>query len=111
LCQIARGFLWIWANPRIFPVPKTLDHWISKAVLRERVWLNRDAIPISVHPRTNPDILYAVSDIWMVFFLWGVLEFDLWPTLFGTVIVYLGKVWFLDRMVWLWEDMKDATPE
>lgn len=25
--------------------------------------------------------------------------------------VYAGKVWFLDRMVWLYEDMKEVTPE
>jgi hypothetical protein len=27
-------------------------------------------------------------------------------------MVYPGKRWFLDRMVWLWQDiMQDATPE
>jgi hypothetical protein len=26
-------------------------------------------------------------------------------------LVYCGKLWYLDRMVWLWEEMKDATPE
>ena len=26
-------------------------------------------------------------------------------------LIYLGKMWFLDRMVWLYEDMKDTTPE
>jgi Family of unknown function (DUF6653) len=37
--------------------------------------------------------------------------FDLWPTLFGTMMVYLGKLWFVDRMGWLWQDMQDATLE
>jgi hypothetical protein len=26
-------------------------------------------------------------------------------------LVYCGKLWYLDRMVWLWEDMQDADPE
>jgi len=26
-------------------------------------------------------------------------------------MVYPGKLWFLDRMVWLWQDMQDAMPE
>jgi hypothetical protein len=26
-------------------------------------------------------------------------------------VIMLGKLWFVDRMVWLYEDMKDATPE
>jgi hypothetical protein len=59
----------------------------------------------------NPNILSAVSGVGMLFVLWGVFMFDLWPTIFGMMVVYLGKVWFLDRMVWLWEDMKDTTPE
>lgn len=29
------------------------------------------------------------------------------PALLGMALVYTGKLWFLDRMVWLWEDMKD----
>ncbi len=32
-----------------------------------------------------------------------------WGLGVGTVLVYAGKVWFLDRMVWLYEDMKDST--
>jgi hypothetical protein len=26
-------------------------------------------------------------------------------------MVYLGKLWFLDRMVWLWNDLQDVAPE
>ena len=33
--------IWIWLNPRVFPKPSTTDRWSSKAVLGERVWLNR----------------------------------------------------------------------
>jgi hypothetical protein len=28
----------------------------------------------------------------------------------GAALVYAGKLWFLDRMVWLYADMKNATP-
>ena len=34
---------------------------------------------------------------------------DVWPTLLGCALVYLAKLWFLDRMVWLYEEMKTAT--
>jgi len=27
-----------------------------------------------------------------------------WPTLLGSVLICCGKLWFLDRMVWLYED-------
>lgn len=103
--------LWTWLNPRIFPAPASFDHWTSKAVLGERAWLNRDRVPVPVHHRRMPLILSAVSGIGMLGVLWGVLFFDLCPLLSGTAVVYLGKIWFLDRMVWLWQDMKDATDE
>jgi len=108
---VALALLWMWANPRIFPAPASLDHWSSKAVLGERVWLNRDVIPVPEHHRTVPNILSIVSGTGMLFVLWGMLMFDLWPTVFGMALVYCGKLWFLDRMVWLWEDMKDANEE
>lgn len=111
LILVALALLWTWYNPRIFPAPGSLDHWTSKAVLGERVWLNRDVVPVPVHHRTAPNILSGVSGIGMLFVFWGVFAFDLWTTVFGMTLVYLGKLWFLDRMAWLWEDMKDADPE
>ncbi len=36
---------------------------------------------------------------------------EAWPTLLGMTLTFLGKLWFVDRMVWLYEDMRNATPE
>lgn len=47
----------------------------------------------------------------MLFVFWGVFSFDFWPTIFGMALVYAGKLWFLDRMAWLWEEMEDANEE
>lgn len=111
LVPVAVAILWTWYNPRIFPAPSSFDSWASKAVFGERVWLNRDAVPVPVHHRTAPTILSAIAGIGMLFVFWGVYACDLWPTLFGLSLVYSGKLWFLDRMAWLWEDMRDATDE
>jgi len=108
---IAVALLWAWLNPRMFPAPQSLDHWTSHGVLGERVWLNRDVVPVPVYHRTVPNILSAVSGTGILFIAWGVLVFDPWPVLFGAAVVYLGKLWFLDRMVWLWHDMRDAREE
>ena len=29
---VVLALLWTWYNPRIFPAPQSLDHWMSKAV-------------------------------------------------------------------------------
>jgi len=105
------ALLWAWYNPRVFPVPATLDHWASKAVLGERAWLNRDIVPVPAHHRVVPHLLSAVSALGMLFVLWGILAFDVWPAVFGMALVYCGKLWFLDRMAWLWDEMRDATEE
>jgi len=107
LIPLFAALLWTWYNPRIFSPPLSFDHWASKAVFGERVWLNRDNVPVPAHHRRVPNILSAVSAIGMLFVFWGVLVFDAWPALFGMALVYAGKLWFLDRMAWLWEDMKD----
>lgn len=108
---VAVALVWTWINPRIFPAPQSFDHWTSEAVLGERVWLNRDAVPVPVYHRSVPNVLSTISGTGMLFVFWGVLILDLWPTAFGMALVYCGKVWFLDRMVWLWQDMHDATEE
>jgi hypothetical protein len=108
---VAIAFLWTWFNPRIFPPPQSLDHWMSKGVLGERVWLNRTAVPVPLHHRKAPHLLSSVSAIGMLCIIGGVLVFDPWLTVFGTMLAYMGKLWFVDRMVWVWNEMQDATPE
>jgi len=108
LVPVVLALLWTWLNPRIFPEPQSFDNWASKAVFGERVWMNRDRVPVPGRHRAVPHILSAVSGTGMLFVFWGLLFFDIWPALFGMALVYAGKLWFLDRMAWLWEDMKDA---
>ena len=102
--------LWTWLNPRVFPRPRSTDNWASKAVLGERVWLARAKVPVPRHHRTAPHVLSAVSALGAAVLIWGVIALAVWPTLLGAALVYSGKLWFLDRMVWLYEDMKDADP-
>lgn len=103
------ALLWAWYNPRVFPAPASFDHWASKAVFGERAWLNRDRVPVPEHHRVVPNLLSGMSALGMLFVLWGVLVFEVWPAVFGMALVYCGKLWFLDRMAWLWDEMKDAT--
>ncbi|MBE9190791.1 hypothetical protein IQ230_10570 [Gloeocapsopsis crepidinum LEGE 06123] len=111
LIPISIVVVWMWINPRIFPPPASTNSWAAKAVLGERVWLNRDKIPVPEHHRRIPSILSIVSTTGMLFVIYGLVTFNIWSTLLGTVVVYLGKLWFIDRMVWLYEDMKDTNAE
>lgn len=97
---------WIFVNPRVFPEPDSTDNWASKSVLGERVWMNRDEIPVPSRHRRAPHLLNLVAAIGGLLGVWGVIALQVWPTVLGVTLVYLGKLWYLDRMAWLYEDMK-----
>ena len=50
------------------------------------------------------------SAVGIIPLVWGLWSLDVTMTLLGLVLVVLPKVWFVDRMVWLYEDMQDADP-
>ena len=43
--------------------------------------------------------------------IWAVVTYSVWGAVLGVALAYLGKSWYLDRMVWLYEMMKSEHPE
>lgn len=101
---------WAWINPRAFAPPRSVEAWVTKGVFGERVFLNRKAVPIPAHHVTWAYLLTAVSAFGLPPLVWGLWVLNPAWTLLGLVLTMGGKVWFVDRMVWLWSDMKDADP-
>ena len=106
LVPITLAVIWAWYNPRIFKIPKSTSNWASMSVLGERVWLNRNNISVPVHHKIMPNILNIVAMIGLPFIVWGIWMLNIWAMFSGCIFVYAGKLWFLDRMVWLYRDMK-----
>lgn len=102
---VAALVVWVFVNPRAFPPPKTTRRWSSMAVMGERVWLNRHRIPIPKHHAFAATMLSGLAALGAPFLVWGLWKLEFWPTLVGLVFVYAFKMWFLDRMVWLYRDM------
>ena len=111
LVPIALALFWTWINPRAFPPPANPGTWASKGTFGERVFLNRTAVPIPEHHRRWAFALGALSATGLPPLVWGLWQLDLTMTVLGTILVVLPKVWFVDRMVWLYEDMKTANPD
>ena len=99
--------LWAWVNPRAFPPPSSMERWVSKAVLGERLWAARDARPVPRHHRRAPVVLSLLALVGVPFLAFGLWKLEIWPVVVGLVLVHVFKLWFLDRMVWLFEDMHD----
>lgn len=108
IIPIIISLIWMYINPRIFPKPKSTKNWASKGVFGERVWLNRDKIPVPEHHKLLPNILNIINGTGSLIVVWGVYKLDIWSVLGGLSIAYLGKLWFIDRMIWLYEDIKDV---
>ena len=111
LLAIAAVLIWVWINPRIFPEPKNIDNWMSRGVLGERIWLNRNQKPISDGHRKMANLINLGTAMGLVPYVWGLWKLEVWPTALGIIVLIFGKLWFLDRMVWLFEETEpqDAT--
>jgi hypothetical protein len=98
---------WMFFNPVFFRKAKSTKNWASKSVLGERIWMNRNKIQVPDRHKTLPKILNGVSSIGMLLAIWSIITLSIWPAILGVTLAYLGKSWYLDRMVWIFEDMKD----
>ncbi len=103
---------WMFLNPVFFKKPKSTKNWASKAVLGERVYLNRDKIDIpDIHKTPLLQLLNIISSVGMGLVIWAIVQYSIWGAVFGIALAYLGKSWYLDRMVWLYQDMKSEYQE
>lgn len=112
-CLVAIALIPIWAylNPRAFPAPATTRSWASRAVMGERIWLNRDEFPVPGHHARWSAGLSAVAVLGLPPLIWGLWVLSVPWVLLGLVISVGAKLWLLDRMVWLFEDMSARTSQ
>ena len=96
---------WTAINPRAFPPPRSLDHWASRAVLGETSWAKRKEVPVPPRHRAAPNVLGAISAMGVPFVVRGLVVRDGWMVVFGLAVQMAGKVWFLDRMAILYDDV------
>lgn len=112
LIPLALANVWIMVNPLVFSEPRSTKNWASKGVLGERIWADRNRVALPEQfrsPVPNLANLYSVPGV--AFLGYGLVTFNLLAVIAGLLIVHGGKLWFLDRMVLLYEDMKQRNPE
>lgn len=110
LFAIAIAIVWIYVNPRLFAPPKEASSWAAKGVLGERAFLHRKDIPIPRGHLIIGWITTSVSIAFLAISVYGILYRDFWIAFSGWHASMLAKIWFVDRMVWLWDLMKDRHP-
>ena len=101
------GLVCVWAavNPTVFPPPRTLDGWASRAVLGELVWSRRRTAPVPRRHRIAPWVLTGLNVAGLPVVVRGLVVLDGRLVVAGLAVHMTGKLWFLDRMVRLYEDV------
>ncbi|MBU1671138.1 MAG: hypothetical protein KKF41_04545 [Actinobacteria bacterium] len=103
--------IWTWYNARMFKKPESTDNWMSKVVLGERAMAGREQNPVPEHHLPVLKVTRAIISCGGLLSIYGLSKQKGWPALLGMVLIILGKTWYMDRMVWLFEEMKDSVPE
>ena len=106
LIPITITIVWLFINPTIFKEVKHIKSWASKAVMGEKFWIERKKLPIPKYHKIPILILIILQTIGTIILIAGIWQLKVSTTIVGIIIVYFSKMWFLDRMVWIYEDMK-----
>ena len=100
---------WTFLNPRLFSAPLDKTTWAAKAVMGERLFLARKARPVPSRHVTMALWLTGVSGAGAIVLIYGLVVLNVWATVTALAVTMCGKLWFCDRMVWLFEDMERAV--
>lgn len=106
LAAVVAALAWTWGNPRLFAPPERMDSWASRGTLGERLFLDRNTNPVPAHHARAAHVLAALSALGLAPLAWGLAVLDPWAVCAGLAMVILCKLWFVDRMVWLYEEMR-----
>lgn len=111
LIPIVLLIIWLLINPTLFKKPKRFDGWAAKAVLGERFWTERSKRPIPKHHIAVVYILTVFQVIGTITLFIGLYYLEIYHTIAGAFLIYTFKIWFLDRMVWIYQDMSEVLEE
>lgn len=112
LIPIGLSLVWLGINPLFFAKPASTRHWASRGVLGERIWTESDRSTFPAQFRSPvPNVGVAFQLVGLLPLVHGLVVLDAIAVVTGTVIVQLAKLWFIDRMVLLYDAMLKQTDE
>lgn len=75
------------------------------------MWSKRDHHPVPDRHRTVPHVLNFVAFTGLPFVVWGVIALDVWPAIFGLALIIGAKLWYIDRIAQLCDDVTRERPD
>ncbi|MFC7531822.1 DUF6653 family protein [Actinoplanes sp. GCM10030250] len=111
LIPLALSLVFMMVNPLLFPKPRSTRNWASRGVFGERVWAERNNVPVSPQFTTGPlNATYAFQFAGAIVLGYGLVRLDLVATVAGVLLLQVAKAWYIDRQVLLYEEMKHRHP-
>ena len=110
LLPVAIALFWVWYNPRAFSAPRSTNNWASKGTFGERIFLERRNVDLPKHHVCAANVITMFSFGGAIVWMYGLYALNVWATVTGVIGVLLPKAWFVDRMVWIYDEMKDSDP-
>jgi hypothetical protein len=112
LVPITLSVVWMGINPVFFKKPRSTRNWASKGVLGERIWAEANHATFPAEFQTRATTVAAVlQSAGMAIFAYGLWVLDPIAAVSGLLAVQVGKAWFIDRMVLLFDAMKSGNAE
>ncbi len=111
LVPIVLLVIWIKFNPTLFKRTTHFRNWMSKAVMGEKYWTEREERPVPKRHHLVIAILIFFQTLGTAVLAFGLWKLNIEITVMGTILVYASKMWFLDRMVWIFEDMQSLEAQ
>lgn len=102
---------WLWLNAHIFPPPASTKTWAARAVMGERIYTMRTWRPIPIYHANAATLLSIGSAAGALLMATGLFAVEPGVFFAGGVAVFLCKLWLVDRMVWLYDDVSREVPE
>ncbi|NLL89769.1 MAG: hypothetical protein GX226_01485 [Dehalococcoidales bacterium] len=98
---------WTVLNPWLFKDAVSTNNWASKSVIGELILQNTDRINIPDQHKNFARILKNIFMLGLMLSIIAISILDIWMAVLSVLVVYASRSWFMDRMVWLYEDMKN----
>ncbi|KZL16703.1 hypothetical protein PsAD2_03319 [Pseudovibrio axinellae] len=101
---------WVWLIPPFTKKSTGAQTWLQKAILGERMWLNRIFVPIPTPYHQKALALLVIGLLAVAAAIWAASTNNLPVMLTGALLAYLAKFASLFVMVKIFEHMKNAHP-
>jgi len=88
-------------NPLLFPEPKSKNNWMSKSILGEELWTKKGVIQ-----KDFSTVLNLFNGLFFFIMLYAAFNNFLEIAVFSTILSSVFKLWYLDRMVFYYENHK-----